>query len=102
MYAIYESEMDSISGWNEISTVGYTLAGACASFAIGIWVQNCMDPTANPFGKALVTLGIPGGLFLGAVCALIAWRFGKKRDNELNRIKSESRAVQPSNGVTVI
>lgn len=98
VYAIYESEMDTIKGWNEISTVAYSLAGSLGGFALSIWVQNNMSPAATDTGKVIVALGIPGSIILGIACAIVGWRFGRKREGALNRIKSESRAV-PTAGV---
>lgn len=98
MYAIYESEMDTIGSWNEISTIAYSIATSCVGFAISLWVQSNMASPATPAGEAIVAMGIPASLIFGVVAAIVGFRFGRRREAALGKIKSESRAVAAPEG----
>lgn len=98
VYAIYESEMDTIGSWNEISTIAYSIATSCLGFAISLWVQSNMAASATPAGQAIVALGIPACVIFGVVAGIVGFRFGKRRETALGKIKSESRAVAAPDG----
>lgn len=93
VYAIYESEMQSISTLNVVATSAFALFGSFLSFAVGLSVADAMEPSATAQGRAIVALGVPVGLGLAAIClvvGVIAWR---RKGGTLDAIRSESREL---------
>lgn len=93
VYAIYETEMDTISTLNTVCTAAFAAAGSFASFAVGLHVSNAISPAATADGKAIVTLGVPGAAIVAVLCALVGAVAWHKKGGTLTAIKSESRAV---------
>lgn len=93
VYAIYESEMDSLSVLNHVVTAFLALAASSLSFAGGLLITDNMSPVSTPVGKAIVALGVPGGIFFALVFALLAGLSYRKRGATLHAIKNESRQV---------
>lgn len=93
VYAIYESEMQSISTLNVVATSAFALFGSLLSFAVGLSVADAMEPSTTAEGRAIVALGVPVGVGLAIIClivGLIAWH---RKGGTLDAIRSESREL---------
>jgi hypothetical protein len=93
VYAIYETEMDTISTLNSVCTAAFAAAGSFASFSVGLFVSDAISPAMTADGKAIVSLGVPSGFVIALVCIAIGIATWIKKGGTLTAIKSESRAV---------
>lgn len=94
MYAIYESEMNTLSTLNHVSTAAFSLSASFLSFAGGLIIQDKIAPATTAQGQAIVALGVPGGGVMALVCLAVGIYAWRKRGGTLEQIKNESRAVQ--------
>lgn len=93
VYAIYETEMETLATWNQLGATAFTLAGSFLAFAVGLWVQAEMSDELTPLAQAMVALGIPASVLLAVVATTVGIFVQKKRGGTLAKIKSESRAL---------
>lgn len=90
VYAIQESEVDSLSHFNTLATVSFSLATLFTSLPISLWANAAFSTELTPIGRIATFYLAPVGLILSGICCMSGIWALYKRSSTWSRIRSES------------
>lgn len=90
VYALYDSEVENLSGINSQTTAAYSIMSFLAALAFGIWTNAAFAEKITAEGSVLTKFIAP--LFLCAALGLLIWalQLGKRRKGYWDNIRSQT------------
>lgn len=93
VYGVFESEIKSISLFNTLSTVAFSLASAFLSFAGAIWINASFTETLTPEAKIMLHVAAPILCVLAFIAACMGGWALYSRGSALAAIKKQSKTL---------
>ncbi len=95
-FEIFETEMDTLSAFNGIATLFFSLGWGCITCAIGIIINNIIDwgKTANSMPVAIIVVICSLCVFVSILCFSIGIYYLHKKNTQINKIKGESKTIE--------
>jgi hypothetical protein len=94
-YPISESELNSITIFNSVATIFFSLATGLVTFIAGLWGNVVVAGTITAESKAIVGIvSIVCGILAAACGAIGLWGW-RSRNSEFRKISDESAAAYP-------
>jgi hypothetical protein len=91
-YAVFETEMHTLSFLNTLATTFFSIGSSLASIAIGIWANGKFTEKLSPQADILANFAAPGLCVLAAIfVGLGIWAICRKQ-TVLDAIRSESKS----------
>lgn len=95
-FEIFETEMDTLSAFNGIATLFFSLGWGCITCAIGIIINWIIDwvktATVMPVGIIVVICSLCA--FVSILCFLVGAYYLYKKNSQINKIKEESKTIE--------
>lgn len=88
-YPVFENEIRSISTFNSLSIVCFSIMSAFVSFAVGIWVNAFFVENPPPEGRVLSHLGAPACCVVAAIAGGLGIWAIRSRSNAWKDIRRE-------------
>jgi len=90
VYAIFDTEINTLGLMGFISNAAFSFAAGCASFSFALFMEKQVSPEATPAGEVLMIAGPWASGVLGVLSVAIgiwAWR---NRGSTIQKIKDKS------------
>jgi membrane protein DedA with SNARE-associated domain len=91
-YAVFETEVASISSLNAQTTVFFSIASALVSFAAGIWANALFSEKLTAAGEVAAYIGAPLLVVIAVVFAGLGYHAFKTRKSQVEDIRRQSEA----------
>ena len=93
LYSVNETEIATISNFNDQSTLGFSIGSFFLSQAIAISITSSFAEKLTPAGDLAVLYGVPFFGLAGVAGIVWGWLAARRRGKFWNEIKNSSRKM---------